>query len=215
MSQGQRILCLHGLCRSGAQAEVREFRHLVRTRAGQLLIPDGFCRLPEEVVAELVPEEFREERPYWAWFRADDSSPPMYRYLEDSMVQARTRLLRPPVEAIVAHSQGALFASLLLAHLGPSCPPLRALVLIGMPLLPRWRLLMDEWTRDRPKLSIPVLFFFGTQDPHVSSNLDELRSTLDRYFETTQFVSYNGGHFPPTLAREWEQVDDFFVAQGI
>ena len=91
---GPLILCFHGMCRSGRAAAAREFRALQGRR---VLVPDGFCELPAEVWRPLVPPAFRlADASYRAWFRADSSSPPLYRLLDGSLQRAAAELgLKP------------------------------------------------------------------------------------------------------------------------
>ena len=198
------ILCLHGVCRSSASACAREFKHLLQTRP-RVLVPDGYCQLPLEVVHELVPEPFRKVgQSYYSWFRADDQKPPEYRFLDDSISRALDLIAAENPQIIVGHSQGALFTAMLASRLPAGKHSVRGIVLINAPLMERFMLILKACN----VIDIPCLYLQGTRDSYLPSS-DEIRSKLGVMFSSFELATFKGSHFPPTATADWAAVDQF------
>ena len=161
------VLCLHGFCRSGKKAIAREFVHFDKSDLYKIDTPDAPVMLPEEVINELVRKAFRTPNDvgtYWAWFRADDSNPPNYRFLDDSFDMLQKKL---PVDGIVGHSQGANVIQMLLSKLMKDGAKVQMFpkfcVFFNMPVTERSRIIMTLNLNGK-KIETPVLFLRGKTD---------------------------------------------------
>lgn len=177
-----------------------------------MIVPDAYCRLPEEVVSTMVPAMFRKEGDrHWSWFRADEASPPRYRFLEESLSRAEAELL-PQARAFCGHSQGGMFACLLLAQLHARRTPhpqVQFVVAINMPAMPRFSMLMDEYLQGE-KIKVPLLYFRSPTDRMVP-NIGHVEAELKRFFERVEVQSFEGHHFPPLKSEAWASVDEWMA----
>lgn len=119
----KRILCLHGY--SMNQAWMQRWLGSLQAALGadyELVCPQGPVPCPEDevravwarIAAPLPPDRVGPGL-NWAWYRANDESPPSYQFIEQSEVYLQQLLLaQGPFDGVIAWSQGTVMVSLLL-----------------------------------------------------------------------------------------------------